>query len=218
MIKISSPEQQLRQNRTMLLLIGGISSITGLMLWSATPFAASNSRNSLHVSIRYFALVASLTCGVAAVATGTQLEKIKPLIRAIDMAERDDFLTQLAASQYVQQQQHEQAATAALHPAVQPGNSFGNEVVNSTPERVASDRDRAVTNGAPAETDTETDGETGSETEAYKPMYLAVVSLQQQGVSQSQIIKEILGQEGRNYEKGKAMLQTLLQLGKQQNW
>ena len=221
LIQISSPQQQLRQNRTMLLLIGGVSSIGGLLIWAATPFATNDAKNPVHVSLRYFALVSSLGCGISAVACGAQLQKIAPLIEAMDAAEKHDFLTQLAASTYVQDERWQQEAVNALQPAMQSGNGIGNAVTesgNSVPEPVTSDRNQSVT-------DSVTTASTGASHTAsptaslgYKPMYLAVTTLQQQGVSESKIIKEVLEQEGRNFEKGKQMLQALLRLGKEQAW
>jgi hypothetical protein len=221
MIKISSPEQQLRQNRAMLLLIGGISSLGGLLIWSATPFAANDPKNPVHVSLRYIALVSGLVCGVSAVACGHQLEKISPLIEAMDAAEKRDFLTQLAVACHVQETQHKAAAMLALSPASQPESQIGNAVTesgNAVPEPVTNERNQPVTESVTDGVTAETHSETHPLTEGYKPMYLAVTTLQRQGVSESKIIKEVLGQEGRNYEKGKQSLQALLTLGQQQGW
>jgi hypothetical protein len=47
---------------------------------------------------------------------------------------------------------------------------------------------------------------------------LSIIALQQQGTSDSKIIKEVLGQSGRNFDKGKEMLEALLHLGQAQGW
>jgi hypothetical protein len=215
LINISSPQQQLRQNRSLLLLTGGVSTIAGLFLWSATPFIFSNPKDKVGVCLRYLSLLSTLGCGVAAVVSGRQLERISPLIKAIDTAERDDFLTALATSQFVQQQHWQQQALAPtqLQPLSAPlslgnasGNTTGNNPGNGAIEPVTDSVTDSVTN--PLTT----------VTEAYKPMYLSIIALQQQGTSDSKIIKEVLGQSGRNFEKGKEMLEALLQLGKQQGW
>ena len=214
LINISSPQQQLRQNRSLLLLVGGASTIAGLFLWSAPPFIWSNPKDKVGVCLRYLALFSSLGCGITAVVTGKQLEKITPLLKAIETAEKMDFLDQLASSQYVQQQQWQQQAMTALQPPAAVGNSFsGNGCNDELPSgnEVVTD---SVTNSVTDATDTAT----LATTEAYKPTYLAVISLQQQGASDSKIIKEVLGQEGRNYERGKEMLETLLQLGQSEGW
>jgi len=202
MINISNPQQQLRQNRAMLLLIGGVSSFTGLMLWSATPFAASNPKNTVHVCIRYIALFSSLSCGVAAVATGYQLEKINPLIKALDMAEKDDFLTQLAASQWVQQQQWEKRASQALQPTSQPPVS----VQQDTPSQSTSQlTDPTSDAGSP-------------DIEGYRALFQSVSLAKSQGATDTQIIEKVLGLGGRNFNQGKVALQALLQMGNEQGW
>ena len=228
MIKISSPEQQLRQNRAMLLLIGGVSSLGGLLIWSAPPFALNNPKNSLHVSLRYIALVSGLVCGVSAVACGHQLEKIAPLIEAMDAAEKRDFLTQLAVSCYVQETQHRSAAMQSLSPVKSESGNAGNGTGNggnvdgASGNGVTEKRYQTVTaesHSESAESESAESPESASSLAAsFKPHYLAVLSARARGESDSKIIKEILGQEGRNFEKGKQMLQTLIQLGEQQGW
>jgi hypothetical protein len=196
----------LRQNHTLLLLVGGVSSVAGLFLWSAPPFIWSSPKDKVGVCLRYLSLFGSLSCGVAAVVSGRQLQRISPLIKAVETAERADFLDQLASSQYVQQSQWQQMAVTALQPPVAVGNSFSGNGCNDE-----------LPSGNEVVTDSVTEPVTDA-TEAYKPTYLAIVTLRQQGVSESKIIKEVLGQEGRNYERGKQMLEALLQLGKSQGW
>lgn len=209
MIKISSPQNQIRQNHLLLLLVGGVSSIAGLFLWSAPPFIWNNPKDKVGVCLRYLSLVGSLSCGIAAVASGKQLERIKPLLKTIEQSERIDFYDQLASSQYFQQQMWQREAieaVAALQPPVAVGNGFIGNAGNVDTASVTDDVTDSVTEPV-------TDA-----TEAYKPTYLAIVALQEQGISESKIIKEVLGQEGRNYPAGKQMLETLLQLGQSQGW
>lgn len=114
LIQISSPQQQLRQNRSLLLLLGGISSIAGMFLWSAPPFIWSNPKDKVGVCLRYLSLFGGLSLGISAVVAGKQLERITPLVKAIETAEKADFLDQLASSQYLQSQQWQREAMTAL--------------------------------------------------------------------------------------------------------
>lgn len=217
LIDISSPQNQLRQNRTLLLLTGGVSTIAGVFLWSSTPFIFNNPKDKVGVCLRYLSLFGSLSCGIAAVATGHQLQRIAPLIKAIETAERNDFLAQLASSQYVQQQQWQQQAMTALQPPIAVvniidgnGSNGGNVDTASGNENVTENVTEPVTDAMATQLD--------STIAAYKPMYLTVMALQQQGIAESKIIKEVLQCEGRNYSKGKQILDALLQLGQQEGW
>ena len=214
MIKISSPQNQLRQNRTLLLLTGGVSTVAGLFMWSAMPFVFNNPKDKVGVCLRYLSLFGSLSLGIAAVASGHQLQRINPLLKAVETAERNDFLDQLASSQYVQQQQWQREAMTALQPPAAVGNdnfgNGGNVDTASGNEFVTDDVTEPVTDVA--------DSATLTAAETYKPMYLAIVALQQQGVAESKIIKDVLQQEGRNYPQGKAMLEALMRLGASQQW
>lgn len=51
-----------------------------------------------------------------------------------------------------------------------------------------------------------------------KSMYLAVVNLLESGKPETFVIEEVLGYRGRNFKKGKELLQELLQEGKENEW
>lgn len=202
MIGISSPQNHLRQNRSLLLVIGGLSSLLGLFLWSAPPFIWSNPKDKLGVCLRYLSLFGALGCGVSAIVAGKQLERITPLLKAIETAEKNDFLDQLASSQFLQQQQWHQIAATQLQ-AFQQNNS---EPVS---QPVAEANTDELTTSPSAEV---------LPIENFRSLYKSVSALKQQGVSDTQIIEEILGMGGRRFNDGKKALETLLQLGQQQQW
>ncbi|AFZ15602.1 hypothetical protein Cri9333_4836 (plasmid) [Crinalium epipsammum PCC 9333] len=218
MIKISSPQDQLRSNRNLLALVGGSSTVIGLLLWSASPFLFPNPKDKFSVSLRYMTLFITSCCGVTAVATGHQLQRITPLLKAIEQAEKADFISQLATSQWVQEQRYQSEAVTALQPSqqqpvtLQQSNSY-----NDRNDAVARDNE-AVTDSLTTATPSVTDAATDEGMEGYRPTYLAVTALQQQGISDSDIIKDVLKQGGTNYQKGKAMLEALLQLGQSKGW
>ena len=114
MIKISSPQDQLRSNRNLLALVGGSSTVIGLLLWSASPFLFPNPQDKFSVSLRYLSLFITSCCGVTAVATGHQLQRITPLLKAVEQAEKADFISQLATSQWVQEQRYQSEAVTAI--------------------------------------------------------------------------------------------------------
>ncbi len=218
MIKISSPQDQLRSNRNLLALVGGSSVVLGFLLWSSSPFLMPNNKDRVEISLRYISLFLTSVAGVTAVVTGGALQRITPLIRAIETAEKNDFISQLATSQWVQEQQYQQQAVTALQPAQQqavtiPVTANSNDY-NDAVTRDNEVTDKPVTNSLTTATPSATD----SEMEHYRPMFHSVVALQQQGVSDSDIIKDVLKQGGTNYPKGKQMLDTLLTLGKEQGW
>jgi hypothetical protein len=214
LISISSPQNQLKQNRSLLLFMGGVSTVAGVFMWSATPFALSDRSDRVQVCLRYLALTSSLVCGVSACVAGQHLQRITPLLKAVETAEQNDFLTQLASSQYVQQQQWHQVASSELQ-AFQPGNRAVTSVTQPDLVKQPSDeRFNSVTESGNG------NGNASNQPsmEGYKPLFLAVTQLKQAGVSDSKIIKDVLKQEGRNFETGKQMLETLLELGLQQEW
>jgi hypothetical protein len=222
MIKISSPQDQLRSNRTLLALVGGSSTVIGLLLWSSSPFLFPNPQDKFSVSLRYLSLLITSGCGVTAVATGHKLQRITPLLKAVEQAEKSDFISQLATSQWVQEQRYQSEAVTALQPSLQP------PVTRQQPDRYNGYNDAVpmdnevskepVTDSITTATASVTEAATDEGIEGYRPTYLAVTALQQQGISDSEIIKNVLKQGGTNYQKGKQMLDALLQLGQSQGW
>lgn len=204
LIGISSPQVQLRQNRSMLLLIATASSITGLLLWSASPFALNNPKDKVQVVLRYLSLFGSLSCGVTAIVCGNQLQRISPLVKAIETAERNDFLEQLAVSQYQQQQQWQQMALAPTQLQQFP------VAVQAEPV------DQGSTTSADPLPTSQNSEVTGSE--HFRSLWKSVSLLKEQGISDTKIIEEVLGMSGRKFNEGKQMLDVLLQLGEQQGW
>jgi hypothetical protein len=222
MIKISSPQDQLRSNRNLLALVGGSSVVLGFLLWSASPFLMPSNKDRVEISLRYISLFCTSVAGVTAIVTGGALQRITPLIKAIETAEKADFISQLATSQWVQEQQYQQQAVSALQPAQQqavtiPVTANSNDC-NDAVTRDNEVTDKPVTKPVTAETQLSVTTETPETMEHYRPMFHSVVALQQQGISDSDIIKDVLKRGGTNYQEGKTMLEALLQLGKQQGW
>lgn len=218
MIKISNPQEQLRSNRNLLALVGGSSTVIGLLIWSSSPFLFPNQKDKVNISLRYLSLFVSTCCGISAIATGHQLQRITPLLKAVEQAEKADFISQLATSQWVQEQRYQSEAVTALQPSLQqPVITHNGNSSNGYNDAVP--RDNEVSNELPNEVITaERPSERASEMEDYKPIYSSIIALKEQGMSDSDIIKDVLKLGGANYQAGKQTLTTLLQLGQSQGW
>ncbi|MBP0020275.1 MAG: hypothetical protein J7647_22310 [Cyanobacteria bacterium SBLK] len=104
---IDLKQTQLRQQRTILysLAIGG--TLSGLLIWSITPFITQN-KTLRYLSLIYTALAGSLTCFSSSV-----LINNRRIYKALDSSEIDDYLHQLATEQFRQQGYWENRATSA---------------------------------------------------------------------------------------------------------
>lgn len=212
LIGISSPQVQLRQNRSLLLFLASISSLSGLLLWSASPFALNNPKDKVQVVLRYLSLFTSLSCGVTAIACGNQLQKINPLVKAIETAEKNDFLEQLAVSQYQQQQYWQQKALAPTQlQTLSP--PLSDQVQPESADALSESLSTTSTNELPTSTNSEVTG-----SEHFRSLYKSVSLLKEQGLSDTKLVEEVLGMGGRKFNEGKQMLDALLQLGQSQGW
>ena len=207
LISINSPQNQLRQNHSLLLLIGSISSVAGLLIWSASPFIWSSPKDKINIFWRYLSLITTLGCGVTSVICGHQINRINPLIQAINQAEKNDFLTQLAASQYQQEQQWNQLA---LSPTSRPPIQVP-QVADSTPDSTPDSRLTDSTSSTSRSSEV-------LEVEGYRSLYMAVSNLKTLGVSDTEIIESVLGLGGRRFKQGQQALESLIQLGQQEGW
>ena len=205
------PQQSLRENRNFLLTIGGISTVAGLLIWSSSPFIFSNNKDKINIFCRYLSLITSLGCGITSVACGHRLSKINPLIQAINQFEKNDFLTQLAASQYQQEQYWNRLA---LETPTRPPIQIS-QVADSIPDSIPNSTSDSIPNST---SDSTSQTSEVPEVEGYRSLYLAVSNLKQQGVSDTQIIESVLGLGGRRFNEGKKALESLIHIGKEQGW
>jgi hypothetical protein len=212
LIGISSPQVQLRQNHSMLLFLASVSSFSGLLLWSASPFALNNPKDKVQVVLRYLSLFTSLSCGITAIACGSQLQKINPLVKAIETAEKNDFLEQLAVSQYQQQQYWQQRALAPtqLQTLSAP---LSDQVQPESADALSESLSDTSQSELPTSTNSEVNG-----SEHFRSLYKSVSLLKEQGLSDTKLVEEVLGMGGRKFNEGKQMLDVLLQLGQSKGW
>lgn len=112
--------------------------------------------------------------------------------------------------------------------AILPDLSWVHHVVVELPESYSQDKSVTELSQVQRQVDerftsvtelvTGNSGNSNQALEGYKALYKAVTMLQQMGVSDTRIVKEVLGQQGRNFDKGKQAYLALLQLGRQRGW
>lgn len=205
LIPISEGQNQLRQNRILLLSVGSISTVAGLLFWSATPFLLPSKTDRLQIALRYVSLVSTMFCGITACVAGQQLKRISPLVKALEKAEQNDFMTQVASSQYVQEEAWMELATAEIA-------SLQQQQQHETLPAVAP----AV---APAGYQLPIpENREAPSPESFYTLYQAVMKLKQKGVPEKEIIEDILQPKGGRFAEGKVMLEMLMGLGSDYKW
>jgi hypothetical protein len=206
---------QIKQNHGLLNATAIFSSVSGLLVWSTTPFVSSNT------IARYFSLFYCIGAGSTAIYCGNKLEKSKLLFLALQRAQDDDFLHQIASLQYARQQHWNQLAGATSNP-------FGTFFPEAEAEPVKSaevppDGDfRASTSTntnapIPEVREVPPDGDfrdSDPEVAEVNPLagevlVRAVSEAVTSGKSDTWIIENILNMKGRQFAKGKTILEFL---------
>lgn len=175
---IDLKQTQLRQQRTVLssLAIGG--ALSGLIVWSVAPFVTQNK------PLRFLALSYSMVAGLIACYSSSVLIRNQRIYKALDSSEIDDYLHQLAVTQYSQQRFWEGRAFESSE-LLEPNQTKDSGKVSSH-----------LTNSELTELDA-------------NELIELVEDAKADGLSDSKIIKEILGYRGERYGEGKELLKQI---------
>lgn len=175
---IDLKQTQLRQQRTILysLALGG--TLSGLIVWSVAPFVTQNK------ALRFLALSYSTVAGLIVCYSSSVLIRNQRIYKALDSSEIDDYLHQLAVTQYSQQRFWEGQAVGVSE-LLEPSQTKELEKVSSY-----------LTNSELTELD-------------MNELIELVEDAKADGLSDSKIIKEILGYRGERYGEGKTLLKEI---------
>ncbi len=178
---IDLKQTQLRQQRAILysLAIGG--TLSGFLVWSVAPFVTQN-KALRFLSLSYSAIAGLITCYSSSV-----LIRNQRIYKALDSSEIDDYLHQLAVTQYGQQRYWE---SQGIYNPVNP----------------------EMTNYQTLPEFTNANGKLEKDYLHDLEMLADVSDAIEDGLSDSQIIQNILGYKGRNYNEGKTLLKQIKQL------
>ena len=162
--------------------------IFGFFIWSIVPFVATEKDKLSHQLFRYSSLILSLSCGSLGLFCGVKLEKDNNLHQATLKSQNNVRFHGLATEQYLEEQRLELLAKYQLQ-------EFQQTLYPITPETLIN---QEVTELQLPENELVDHNLVTSVTHAIN-----------NGLSDSKIIKEILGMKGRNYKEGKALLSQI---------
>jgi len=193
-IELSSGKDQILANRKMLNAIAVVAFITSLFLWSVAPFVATSNGNR-DKFVRYFSLICAILGGDILLACGRKLERNQPLYKALEKAQENVFIHQVATSQYTYEQEITKSAEPSSQVAVPrfppPENFSGVE----NPEN---------------QRESDFSGSGNSEENFPDQLDLEKISAAvKAGEPDSFIITDLLGMRGRRYQEGKELLEEI---------
>lgn len=168
--------------------------ILGFFIWSITPFIANDQDSLNHRLVRYSSLIISLSCGSLALHCGLKLDKDNKIHQATIKSQDDIKYHSLATEQYLEEKRLELIASYQLQ-------EFQQELLPSRP----------VTDETPINQEV-TELQLHSNQLVDRNLVTSVTNAINDGLSDSKIIKEVLGMTGRNYQDGKTLLSQIKKL------
>lgn len=182
-------KQQIKQNRFLLHLIAVSSLSLGLLVWSAAPFIfpgkPANSR-----LFRYMSLIWTMGAGISLSYCSVKLSRNQALYQAVELNDKSEYIDLLSRAEIAREDYNQLLVTDRLR-------SVTSEKEALPPEPIQDERLRGNGNG------------NGNELPALLPVVNEAIT---QGKSDSFIIKNILGYEGRNFPDGKELLAEIKEL------
>ena len=195
LIHLDAGAEQIRLNRKLLNAGAIVSTISGLIVWSATPFVTEIK------ALRYLSLAFSLGAGSTALYCGTKLAQSKTLFQAIERAEEDDFLHRVAASQYARQNAWNYLAESEAQPLPDP-------LTEPLPDTSAPvEAEASEVRGSEGFRDFPSTSATSNELAA--EVVVEVLEAVGEGKSDTWIIENVLNMKGRKYKQGKELLAAI---------
>lgn len=182
-------------------IVAIISSVVGLSIWFSTPFFTRHVRfNSHHQLFRWSSIIIGLGTGGSALYSSIVLAGLEPKIKALEKYETAQFKHSVASELYLARQTNTAIALAVsgerrVELGVEPRNAMEIEGYEDSVDNGT----EAVTSEVPVNG---TQNEPGTD---------AIAIALNDGIPDSEIIKNVMGYSGRNYQQGKTKLEEIKQ-------
>lgn len=183
---------------------------TVAVTWLFTPFITRDiQKNGIHLFFRVFSVGYGIVGTAAILYSSAELTKLKPKIDALNKREQAEFKQSLASDLYVTQSTNtaiaqfligeRQAELAPTSELLEPQYSEEFEEFDEPVERTSSMVRRTIERTAEP-------SELSKEAKAYLEDVQDAI---EDGVSDSKIIKEVMGLRSEKYKQGKAILEEI---------
>lgn len=221
-INPSSQVDAIKQNWKTHHLINIFLLSTSLPFWIATPFLTRDVlTNGWHKFFRFSSITYAILASGSSLYLTTQLGEMKPKIDAIKKREQTEFKHSIASDLYLAQSTNTAIAQYLLSERSTELSSeqfTENELLNDSVHDGSSENTPAVQNRSElserhgSAVQNRSENSSSPELSAISEEYLdAVLEALEDGISDSTIIKEVLGFKNYRYKEGKAILREIKQ-------
>lgn len=207
-----SHSEAIKQNWKLLHSINILALVTAVPLWFVTPFLTRNPEsNGWHKFFRFTSIGYAIVVGSSSLYFSNKLGKMKPKIDAMDKREIAEFKHTIASDLFLAQGTNSAIAQfvlterqASLTPATEFLESSDVELSDPSVHRQFPKSSESSESSGNAELSK------GTERERNLELFMEpVLEALENGLKDSDIIKDVMGFKGRRYAEGKAILSDI---------
>ncbi|HEY9866005.1 MAG TPA: hypothetical protein V6D21_17675 [Candidatus Obscuribacterales bacterium] len=214
-INPNAQSEAIKQNWKTYHILNIVLLTTALPCWFFTPFLTRDTNNNWHRIFRFGSIIYAISASSTSLYLSNQLGKLKPKIDALNKREQAEFKHSLASDLYLAQSTNTAIAQFLLAERGSSLSSPNSELLNDSVHEDYSDNDAPVQNRSERGELNRSGVQNGSEpelSELAQEYFEPVLEALEDGLSDSAIIKDVMGFKNYKYKVGKAILAEIKDL------
>lgn len=214
-INPNAQNDAIKQNWKIYHILNIILLSTSLPCWFFTPFLTRDTTNNWHKGFRFASIIYAISASSISLYLSNQLGELKPKIDAIKKREQAEFKHTVASDLYLAQSTNTAIAQFLLGERSSSLSSPNSELLNDSVHEDYSDNEASVQNRSERVELNRSSVQNRSEPELSKlaqEFFEPVLEALEDGLSDSAIIKDVMGFKNYRYQEGKAILAEIKDL------
>lgn len=211
-INPNAQNEAIKQNWKTFHILNIVLLSTALPCWFFTPFLTRDTANNWYRVFRFTSILYAISASSTSLYLSNQLGKLKPKIDAINKREQAEFKHSLASDLYLAQSTNTAIAQFLVAERSSSLSSPNSELLNDSVHEDYSDNAPLVQNRSERGELNRSSVQNRSEpelSELAQEYFEPVLEALEDGLSDSQIIKEVMGFKNYRYKEGKAILSEI---------
>lgn len=211
-INPNAQNEAIKQNWKTFHILNIVLLSTALPCWFFTPFLTRDTANNWYRVFRFTSILYAISASSTSLYLSNQLGKLKPKIDAINKREQAEFKHSLASDLYLAQSTNTAIAQFLVAERSSSLSSPNSELLNDSVHANYSDNEPLVQNRSERGelNRSSVQNSSGSElSELAQEYFEPVLEALEDGLSDSVIIKDVMGFKNYRYAKGKAILSEI---------
>ncbi|VXD15981.1 conserved hypothetical protein [Planktothrix serta PCC 8927] len=208
-INPNAQSEAIKQNWKTYHILNIILLSTSLPCWFFTPFLTRDTANNWHRVFRFASIIYAISASSTSLYLSNQLGKLKPKIDALNKREQAEFKHSLASDLYLAQSTNTAIAQFLVAERSSSLSSPNSELLNDSVHEDYSDNEPLVQNRSERGELNRSSVQKPELSKLAQEYFEPVLEALEDGLSDSQIIKDVMGFKNYRYKEGKAILSEI---------